>query len=323
VRVVAEHGPGRHRGGAAQSPAVSNPGHDESDRPSTPHGLAAGYNFGGLRSSVVAKDVTGGRDGVYAGAGKTTGRFGQAASFPRASNASELVRLPSSAALNFGGKALTIAAWVKPDPFVNTGDVIVHKAGVFSLQLQAQASGSLLGSVDPSGVGLQSTGMIPHGQWSHVALTYDGTKYRFYINGVFDSEVSRPGTLNVRAVPTILGCDSGWLNQPGTTCLTGIFDGAIDELGIWPRTLSASEISQLQSGPLVVGDNKGDVCDACPASGSATCAPTTCLDLDGDGYGPQNASACGGNRPQLLDCNDGDSRAHPGAVEACDGIDND
>jgi YD repeat-containing protein len=308
---------------ADNCPAVSNPGQADSDRPSTPQGLAAGYNFEDLSSSVVAKDVTGGSDGVYAGAGKIAGRFGQAASFPRASNASELVRLPSSAALNFGGKALTIAAWVKPDPFVNTGDVIVHKAGVFSLQLQAQASGSLLGSVDPSGVGLQSTGMIPHGQWSHVALTYDGTKYRFYINGVFDSEVSRPGTLNVRAVPTILGCDSGWLNQPGTTCLTGIFDGAIDELGIWPRTLSASEISQLQSGPLVVGDNKGDVCDACPASGSATCAPTTCLDLDGDGYGPQNASACGGNRPQLLDCNDGDSRAHPGAVEACDGIDND
>jgi hypothetical protein len=64
-----------------------------------------------------------GSDGVYAGAGKIAGRFGQAASFPRASNASELVRLPSSAALNFGGKALTIAAWVKPDPFVNTASL--------------------------------------------------------------------------------------------------------------------------------------------------------------------------------------------------------
>jgi RHS repeat-associated protein len=308
---------------ADNCPTIANAAQADSDRPSTPQGLAAGYNFEDLSSSLVAKDVIGASDGVYAGAGKVAGRFGQAASFPRASAGTELVRLPASSALNFGGKALTIAAWVKPDPAINTGDVIVHKAGVFSLQLQALASGSLLISQDPTGLQLQSTGMIPHGQWSHVAVTYDGTKYRFYINGAFDSEVSRPGTLNVRAVPTILGCDTGWLSQPGTNCLTGVFEGAIDELGIWPRTLSASEISQLQSGPLVVGDNKGDVCDACPGTRDSTCAPTTCIDADGDGYGPQNASACGGNQPQLLDCNDGDPRAHPGAVEACDGIDND
>ena len=54
-------------------------------------------------------------------------------------------------------------------------------------------------------------------------------------------------------------------------------------------------------------------------------APTWWLDTDGDGYGaiplaacdqPKGYSASGG------DCNDGDPSIHPGAVDLCDGIDN-
>ncbi len=51
-------------------------------------------------------------------------------------------------------------------------------------------------------------------------------------------------------------------------------------------------------------------------------------DLDGDGYGDPGTpiTAClepAGASPNDLDCDDGQSSVHPGAVEVCDGLDND
>ena len=237
--------------------------------------------------------------------------------------ASETVQIPASATLDFGGKGLTLAAWVKPDPVVNTSDTVVHKAGVFSLGLFTTSTGAHVTALDPAGGQLTSTGKVTTNAWSHIAVTYDGVAYRFYINGVFDSAHARPGTLLTRTMPVFVGCSSGWTQHPGTSCFTNFYEGAIDELGIRSRMLSAADIQQLFAGPLRQGDNQGDSCDACPGNPAASCAPVTCLDRDRDGYGVQGASACTAGQPQKLDCNDGDPRARPGAVEACDGVDND
>lgn len=54
----------------------------------------------------------------------------------------------------------------------------------------------------------------------------------------------------------------------------------------------------------------------CGAAG----ASAACLDLDGDGHGNPASPDC----PfALLDCNDGAASTFPGALEACDGVDND
>jgi YD repeat-containing protein len=72
----------------------------------------------------------------------------------------------------------------------------------------------------------------------------------------------------------------------------------------------------------LVGDSLGDVCDPCPTSGFATCAPTTCLDQDGDGYGQQGASACS-EGVNNFDCDDANPAVHPGVTDSCDDVDND
>jgi len=47
-----------------------------------------------------------------------------------------------------------------------------------------------------------------------------------------------------------------------------------------------------------------------------------CVDLDGDGYGIDGHNDFCPTSPET-DCNDTDSTIHPGAAEACDGVDND
>jgi hypothetical protein len=69
-----------------------------------------------------------------------------------------------------------------------------------------------------------------------------------------------------------------------------------------------------------VSGGAGEECLGSPGDGGlgtydAPGAPATCLDADGDGA---TASACGGD-----DCDDGDAAIHAGAIEACDGVDND
>jgi hypothetical protein len=75
---------------------------------------------------------------------------------------------------------------------------------------------------------------IPLNTYTHVAVTYDGTIMKIYINGVLDS--SKPtaiGTLNQTNTtdPLFIG------NGPD-----GVFTGTIDEVEIFNRTLSDTEI---------------------------------------------------------------------------------
>ena len=71
-----------------------------------------------------------------------------------------------------------------------------------------------------------------------------------------------------------------------------------------------------------------DNCDGRVDEDPAQDAPTWYLDGDGDGYGDPNAPhvSCAPAENEVADdtdCNDADATIHPGAFEACDGIDND
>ncbi len=70
---------------------------------------------------------------------------------------------------------------------------------------------------------------ITPGQWNHVAATYDGSKYRLYVNGTEAAAVSAkdvPAPLPVRRIGRV----DYW------------FPGAIREVRLWNRALSAEEL---------------------------------------------------------------------------------
>jgi hypothetical protein len=76
------------------------------------------------------------------------------------------------------------------------------------------------------------------GQWQHIAYTWDGTTERVYIDGTQQASSPTPGALSYDTRDLYIGCDySGGTSRP--------FSGILDELQIYNRALSATEIQAL------------------------------------------------------------------------------
>ncbi len=96
---------------------------------------------------------------------------------------------------------------------------------------------------------------ITPGQWHHVAVTVDRTKMRYYLDGAMASEVAIPPEIAYSMVdePGFVGAHEWW-NGGG---FDARFNGGIDELRLYDRVLSPTEI-KLLAGVFVDGFEVGD-----------------------------------------------------------------
>lgn len=156
------------------------------------------------------------------------------------------VELPPSLPLPVSNQPFTASYWVNPTSYQDYGTALFWGTH--------PANGFLTGWDTPSNSGVLRVGRIGHdifytttgvplNAWSHIALSYDGTTVRFYLNGVLDSWVD--DTLTV-VLPFIgpVGWIGGWGNLPTQTSEQP-FQGRIDEVAIFARALSDEEISYL------------------------------------------------------------------------------
>lgn len=87
---------------------------------------------------------------------------------------------------------------------------------------------------------------IVAGSWYHVVGTYDGTTYKIYLNGSLDGSVAKAGNAFLASSGEL--CIGG----DGSTgvCATGnVFNGKIDEVRIYNRALSETELRRLYTEP--------------------------------------------------------------------------
>ena len=112
----------------------------------------------------------------------------------------------------------------------------------------------------------------------------------------------------------------------------GYGDAGVTRAQCAPPTGFVADATDCNDAATAIHPGAVDVCngidDNCANGESdATNKPTWYLDADGDTYGTPNASvitcyAPVGYEADALDCDDAASGIHPGAIDACDGIDN-
>jgi Concanavalin A-like lectin/glucanases superfamily/Secretion system C-terminal sorting domain/Ig-like domain CHU_C associated len=88
---------------------------------------------------------------------------------------------------------------------------------------------------------ISSTTLVT-GQWYHLAVTFDNTQAKLYINGVLDNTVAGDFSLpdDITVTATTIG---SWLGSGGGQ----YFNGKIDEFRVWKRVLMATDITNTQN----------------------------------------------------------------------------
>ena len=99
--------------------------------------------------------------------------------------------------------------------------------GVSTGHLYLESNGTNLG---------YGTTTLVSGNWYHLVMTSDGSNVKGYVNNNLD--LTTTGTFNTNSDTISIGRR----NYPGAE---GYFTGLIDEVGIWSRVLTTTDISQL------------------------------------------------------------------------------
>ena len=151
----------------------------------------------------------------------------------------------------------TIAAWIYLEQYFEWAS-IVTKGGVendggaltpnnYTIhQSGPSVSGSEFGHLRFTGSSpalplfLESDTQIPLDEWHYVAITYDGTTLRFYLDGISDGSGNLPGPLDPNDDPLHIGVDF-----PGGD---EYWDGQIDEFRIWNKALKPTHIQAAMNG---------------------------------------------------------------------------
>ena len=91
---------------------------------------------------------------------------------------------------------------------------------------------------------LDSTRTVPVNTWTHVASTYNGTRLTVWINGQRAGSRAVTGRTCSNNHPLAIGAK----NYPAKGLLEAFWDGRLDDIRVYRRALSASEVRRLLPG---------------------------------------------------------------------------
>ncbi len=184
-----------------------------------------------------------GNNGTITGTTKTIGKLGQALSF---NGTSDYVDMGSNS-LNITN-AMTISVWAKMNSTDNGGR-LVTKHGISPdygwILTGDRVDGNIFFRFSGTGSdwsygGVTSSNSFPIDRWCHVVALYDGSFLRVYIDGVEDTTADFPYAASANIHESSEGLQIGHDSPSGY-----YFAGSIDDVRIYNRALSATEVMNL------------------------------------------------------------------------------
>jgi prepilin-type N-terminal cleavage/methylation domain-containing protein len=173
----------------------------------------------------------------------TPGGSGRSVSF---NGSSGFVEVPYSSALA-PTPAVTFGAWIKPNN-LSADQRVISKTQTGGYQLsfnEGTCPGEICGFVFVGGgyhVVRHPVSALTVGKWHHLMASYDGETFKLYLDGKEIGSNATPSGPIQYSIANAL-CIG---NEPGATCTDGsFFNGHIDEVRIYAKSLTAREVGEL------------------------------------------------------------------------------
>lgn len=208
------------------------------------NGLAAYYAFDEPTGTATYDESTNGYNGSLVGTpNRVAGKLNGALEFTGATN------YVNAGTYSIGGSAMTVSAWVQGSPLSGEARIAAKSNGqaesdhdwMFGLGAGAGATETLRIRLKTGGVtstfATAPLGLVDN-TWYHVAFTYDGSNVKAYLNGNEVGSFAKTGTLDQSSLPVRIGSGDDGSGGPAA-----VWDGLIDEVKIYSRSLSQAEVS--------------------------------------------------------------------------------
>jgi hypothetical protein len=201
----------------------------------------------GTTADVSGQGNTGTLVAMSTSTSGTIGKIGQAFSFD---GAASYIAEPNSS-LNVGA-TFTMTGWMKVNRARSDFHVILSKGpkttGHYEIYIAVTTGELRFFSPDLANSDVGSGYTIDDGKWHHVAISYNGSTMTFYVDGSQVATQVVSGTISNQTALLDIGKEAA-VESPK------FFSGSLDDLRIYNRALSPTEIQQLyQAGGGVTQD---------------------------------------------------------------------
>jgi len=146
--------------------------------------------------------------------------------------------------------AITIATWVKPNSASQWSDVFGFgsTSTLNRLEQSVAAGGSTYTFYANSNAiganGVQITSALTNATWHHIAMTADGSKLRFYLDGAKVYEGTQANTVST----AFGGATNIWVSGCGTRAA---YNGYFNDFRVYDHALSHKEVAELAKGMML------------------------------------------------------------------------